>query len=121
MPDLIIERYRAPKHKGVIQNPDLSHKDDNPSCGDHIQIDLLIDNNRIVSNAMFSGQGCSVSIASADLLMEQILGQSLERIGAITKEDFLSSIKLDIPIQRESCAVLPYYILVKCIKENSNK
>lgn len=121
MTELIIERYKAPKHKGNIPNPDLSFKDHNLSCGDHIQIDLRIDRNRMITEAAFSGQGCSVSIASADLLLDQIIGQPLERIRALTKDEFLAGLNLNIPIRRENCAVLAYDILIACISEDITK
>ncbi len=121
MSDIIVARYRSPKYKGTIQNPDLSHRDDNPSCGDHIQIDLRIDDNHTVTDAMFSGQGCSISMASADLLLEQIIGQPLEKIKTYSKETFLASLNLNIPFRREKCVFLPIDILMICINENTKK
>jgi nitrogen fixation NifU-like protein len=121
VPDIIVERYKAPKRKGTIENPDLSCKDDKLSCGDHVQIDLRVDDNNIVTDAMFNGQGCSISIASADLLLEQIIGQPLGKIRTLSKGQFLSSLNLDIPIQREKCVFLAFDILMMCINENSNE
>lgn len=120
MSEIIIERYKTPKHKGVIQNPDLSYKDDNPMCGDHIQIDLCIDDKSIITNAMFSGQGCSISMSSADLLLEQIIGQQLERIKTLSKQEFLSFLNFEIPRRRERCAILPFDILMACVAQKAS-
>ena len=67
----IIERYKNPLHKGVLDPHDISYQDDNPLCGDQIRIDLRVGPDDVVTEAAFSGHGCSISLASADLLVEK--------------------------------------------------
>ena len=57
--ELIIERYKSPHHRGELDPSDFSYEDDNPACGDHIQIDVRVDDKQLVTEAMFSGEGCS--------------------------------------------------------------
>ena len=64
--ELIIERYKAPQFRGELDPHDITFEDDNPLCGDHIRVDLRLDENEIVTEAAFSGQGCAISQASAD-------------------------------------------------------
>ena len=75
---LIIERYKNPYHRGELDPADISFEDDNPYCGDHIRVDVRLDEHDIVTEAVFSGQGCSISLASADLLLEHIQGKTLD-------------------------------------------
>jgi hypothetical protein len=77
--ELIIERYKNPLYRGELDPHDISFEDDNPLCGDHIRIDLRVDENDRVTEARFDGHGCAISQASADLLLEYVLGKSLER------------------------------------------
>ena len=85
----IIERYKNPLHKGVLDPHDFSYEDDNPLCGDRIRIDLRVNADDVVTEAAFSGQGCSISLASADLLVESVIGKSLDDVRAMSKEDIL--------------------------------
>ncbi len=75
---LIIDRYKNPSFRGHLEPNDITFEDDNPLCGDRIRIDVRLDENGNVSEALFDGHGCAISQASADLLLEFIQGKSLE-------------------------------------------
>ncbi len=109
--DLIIDRYQNPRHRGELDPNDISFEDDNPLCGDHIRIDLRVDEQKIVREATFSGQGCAISQASADLLVEDILGKSLEEVKGMSKEDILEMLGIDLGPVRLKCALLSLKVL----------
>ena len=109
--ELIIERYKSPQFKGELDPNDISYEDDNPACGDHIQIDVRLDENQIVTEAMFSGEGCAISLASADLLLESIIGKSLEEVKQLAKEDILEMLGIELGPVRLKCALLPLKVL----------
>ena len=109
--ELIIERYKDPHFRGVLDPNDISYEDDNPSCGDHIQIDVRLDENGIVTEALFSGEGCAISQASADLLLESIIGKSVDDIKEISKEDILENLGIELGPVRLKCALLPLKVL----------
>lgn len=110
--EVIIEHYKNPAYRGVLEPNDYSFADENPLCGDHIRIDVRIDKNDIVTEAAFSGHGCAISQASADLLLESIIGKPLEDIKKISKEDLLDLLGLDSlgPV-RLKCALLSLKVL----------
>jgi nitrogen fixation NifU-like protein len=109
--ELIIERYKSPQFKGELDPNDISYEDDNPACGDHIQIDVRLDDNQLVTEAMFSGEGCAISLASADLLLESIIGKSLEEVKQLAKEDILEMLGIELGPVRLKCALLPLKVL----------
>ena len=109
--ELIIERYKSPQFKGELDPNDISYEDDNPACGDHIQIDVRLDDNQLVTEAMFSGEGCAISLASADLLLESIIGKSLEEVKLLAKEDILEMLGIELGPVRLKCALLPLKVL----------
>ncbi len=109
--ELIIERYKTPHFRGVLDPNDISYEDDNPACGDHIQIDIRLDENQIVTDAMFSGEGCAISQASADLLLESIIGKNLDQVKQLTKEDILEMLGIELGPVRLKCALLPLKVL----------
>lgn len=109
--ELIIERYKTPHFRGVLDPNDISYEDDNPACGDHIQIDIRLDESQIVTDAMFSGEGCAISQASADLLLESIIGKNLDQVKQLTKEDILEMLGIELGPVRLKCALLPLKVL----------
>ena len=109
--ELIIERYKTPHFRGTLDPNDFSYEDDNPACGDHIQIDVRLDENQVISEAVFSGEGCAISQASADLLLESIIGKHLDEIKELAKEDILDMLGIELGPVRLKCALLPLKVL----------
>ncbi|MCJ7626282.1 MAG: iron-sulfur cluster assembly scaffold protein [Anaerolineaceae bacterium] len=109
--EIIIERYKEPIYKGILNPNDISFSDENPLCGDHIQIDLRINDNEIISEAAFSGHGCAISQAAADLLLESVIGKSLEEVKKITKTDLLDLLGIELGPVRLKCALLSLKVL----------
>ena len=109
--ELIIDRYKNPQYKGELQPQDITFEDDNPLCGDRIRIDLRVDENDRVSEALFSGQGCAISLASADLLLEKIQGMTLTEIRGLSKDDILDMLGIELGPVRLKCALLSLKVL----------
>jgi nitrogen fixation NifU-like protein len=109
--ELIIERYKTPHFRGELEPNDITFEDDNPACGDHIRIDVRVDENQVVTEAVFSGEGCAISLASADLLLESIIGKSIEVVKELTKEDILDMLGIELGPVRLKCALLSLKVL----------
>ncbi|MEJ5313331.1 MULTISPECIES: Fe-S cluster assembly sulfur transfer protein SufU [Anaerolinea] len=109
--EVIIERYKNPLYKGELDPCDIRFEDENPLCGDHIRIDLRVDDQNRVTEAAFSGHGCAISQASADLLLESIIGKSLDEVKALTKEDVLDLLGIELGPVRLKCALLSLKVL----------
>lgn len=109
--EIIIDRYKNPLHRGSLDPHDISFEDDNPLCGDHIRIEIRINSNGEVSEAVFDGHGCAISQASADLLMESIIGKPLEEVKQLTKEDTLEMLGIELGPVRLKCALLSLKVL----------
>ena len=107
----IVDRYKNPRFQGLLNPHDYSYEDDNPVCGDHIHIDLRVNDNEIVSEALFTGEGCSISQASADMLMEKVTGMQLSDVRAIGKQDILDMLGIDLGPVRLKCALLSLKVL----------
>lgn len=109
--ELIVERYKNPAYKGNLNPNDYSYEDENPLCGDHIRIDLRVDNNQIITDAVFSGHGCAISQASADLLMESIIGKPIDEVKKMNKETILDLLGIELGPVRLKCALLSLKVL----------
>lgn len=109
--EVIIDRYKNPIHRGTLDPNDINFEDENPLCGDHIRIELRVDKNNIVTEAAFNGHGCSISQASADLLLESIIGKSLDEVKKMNKSNVLNLLGIELGPVRLKCALLPLKIL----------
>lgn len=109
--EIIIEHYKNPAHRGVLDPNDITFEDENPLCGDQIRIDLRLDENGIVKEAAFSGHGCAISQASADLLLDVVIGKSIDDVRKISKDDLLEMLGIELGPVRLKCALLPLKIL----------
>ena len=107
----IIDRYKNPRMRGKLDPHDYSYEDDNPLCGDHLRIDLRVDGDGRVQEAAFSGDGCAISQASADLLMESVVGKSLEQVKGYGKEAVLEMLGIELGPVRLKCALLSLKVL----------
>ncbi len=104
--ELIIDRFKNPQFRGELDPNDITFEDDNPLCGDHLRVDIRVDENDVVSEAKFSGKGCAISQASADLLVEMIHGKTLDEVRALTKDDLLELLGIELGPVRLKCALL---------------
>jgi len=109
--EVILDRYKNPQKRGLLDPHDYSYEDDNPLCGDRIRIDVRVNPQGVVSEAAFSGTGCAISQASADLLTESILGKSLDEIKKLGKDDILSMLGIELGPVRLKCALLSLKVL----------
>ena len=109
--EIIIERYKEPLYRGELDPHDITFEDENPLCGDHIRIDLRVEENGIVTEAAFSGHGCAISQASADLLLESVIGKSLDEVRRLGKQDILDLLGIELGPVRLKCALLSLKVL----------
>ncbi len=64
-----------------------------------------------MTEAAYSGEGCAISIASADLLVESIVGKKLDEIRELGKQDVLEMLGIDVGPIRLKCALLSLKVL----------
>ena len=103
--ETILEHYKHPQHRGTIENPDYTYEDANPLCGDHIRMDVRAEGGRIV-DARFSGRGCAISQAAADMLCERVIGLSLEEAKKLRRDDVLDMLGIELGPVRLKCGML---------------
>ncbi len=107
---VIRERFRHPRFRGAVPDPDAAFEDVNPLCGDRIRIECRLVNGR-VADARFTGDSCAIAAASADLLIELILGQPAELVYTLGAAHLLQRLEADIRPSRMKCVTLPLAVL----------
>lgn len=76
---VILERYKKPRHRGKTDPVDRHHRGHNPSCGDTIELTVQLNaTGDRIEDVKFEGEGCAIAMASADLMAEAMRGRTLE-------------------------------------------
>jgi len=112
----ILDHYRNPHNKGVLETFSVKEEGTNASCGDVLALYLDIGEDGIVRDISFEGSGCAVSQAAASMLMDVIKGKSIEDLKLLTPGDVYTMLGITISPGRTKCALLAYSTLVEGIK-----
>ncbi len=75
--EILTDHNLHPIHKEKLADANMILEGVNPSCGDDIVLELKVENGVIVDGA-FEGDGCAVSQASADIMLDMIIGRTKE-------------------------------------------
>ena len=109
--EMIVDYSRNPINYGEIEDHDVTFHDSNPLCGDSIDIDMKIDDNK-VTDIKFHGKGCAICMACTSVLTEITKGKSLDDVRKIEKNDVLSELGLEhLQAVRIKCALLSLKVL----------
>ena len=131
--EVILDHYRTPHGSGVIEEPAVEVEGHNPLCGDELLMQVEIDDGRI-GKLHIEPRGCSISVASASMLVQQLEGTTLQDAvdlkrtfqtvmkGGAWPEDLdpgdleaLEGVK-NFPV-RIKCALLPWMTLEQALAE----
>ncbi len=82
--EIILDNYKSTRNRRVLESPAFSQEGVNPSCGDDIELYLKSDGEEI-TDASFEGVGCSICIASANMLCNAIKGMKVDEAEALVE------------------------------------
>ena len=136
--EIIIEYSQNPKHYGELPEANIHEEGVNRSCGDEIHLHLLLENSTI-KKARYTGQGCSICMASTEMMSSFIENQDIKQTKSLIEQfkamimsrddismpspyEDLESLKgvKKFPI-RVKCATLAWNTLEQALKEYEKK
>jgi len=80
--EVILDHYKRPRNRVVLQDPTCSADGHNRLCGDQIHISAKVHDGRI-EEVTFQGSGCAIATASASLMTEALKGRTVEEAQAL--------------------------------------
>ncbi len=120
--EYLLDHYKNPKHLGELKDPEIYKHDNNPLCGDDIEIFARLDSKKErISEIKFKGHGCVICMASASILMDEIEGKKLNEVSKMQTEDMLKLLGIDLTPARIKCMMLPLKALQKGIIDHEAK
>ena len=132
--EILTEHNMRPEFKFDMPDADITLEGVNPSCGDDIFLNLTLDGD-IISDGSFSGDGCAISQASADIMLGMIIGKTKEEalklgetfmkmISSTATEEEIESLGEAAALKdishmpaRVKCAVLGWRTLKEALKD----
>ncbi len=89
--EILNEHNLNPSHKKDLDGTTISLNGVNPSCGDNITLNLKVENG-VISDGSFTGNGCAISQASCDMMLDLIIGKPQEQ-AMLLADNFMAMIK----------------------------
>jgi nitrogen fixation NifU-like protein len=111
----ILDHYEAPYHRGKCPHCTHMHDDDNPLCGDVVQMTMTIDAAGKLQEVYFDGDGCCISQAAASMLTEHFEGRTVEEVKRFSAQDMLKLFGAKLTPNRQKCCLLPWRVLQAAI------
>ena len=126
---ILTEHNNSKRNKHPIENPTVTLRGVNPSCGDEIELQLR-EKDGVIEDAGFTGVGCAISQASASIMIDLIKGKTTAEAmklagtflgmikGEVTDEKQLEALDEAVALRdiahmpaRVKCAVLGWHTL----------
>lgn len=114
-----MKEFTHPKNMGELKNPDGVGKVGNPVCGDVMQVQIKVKDNRI-QDIKFKTFGCTAAIATSSMITQLAKGKTLEEAKKITRKDVAESLE-GLPPLKMHCSNLASDALRKAIEDWERK
>jgi len=103
----LLDHYHNPQNFGQLESADVDIEMDNPTCGDSVHMTANLDAEGRITEVMFEGEGCVISMAASSMLTEELVGKTPEQVEAMGLGDIqemMGGIRLSMG--RVKCALL---------------
>lgn len=133
--DIILEHNQNQQNRRLLELANLQEHGHNPSCGDDLTLQCQIEDG-IIKDAAYTGHGCAISQASADIMVDLIKGKTVEEAlrlvdlflnmikREVTDDDELEELEDAIALKnisnmpaRVKCAVLAWHTLKEALEK----
>ena len=75
---VILEHNKNPRNCKKLQNATHVAEGYNPLCGDHLKVYVHVNQNNIIEDIAFEGDGCAISKASTSMMTVSLKGKTVE-------------------------------------------
>ena len=102
----VLDHYENPRNVGSFENGNNvgTGMVGAPACGDVMKLQIKVDDNGVIEDAVFKTYGCGSAIASSSLLTEWVKGKTLDEAKAIKNTQIAE--ELALPPVKIHCSVL---------------
>lgn len=109
----IIDHYKYPRNFGILEEPRITVRENNASCGDMVEIYAKLDEKNRIEKMMWKGVGCAISTAATSMMSEKVVGMNKEDLERFGEKGVVELLGGSINAGRMKCATLAYRALIK--------
>jgi nitrogen fixation NifU-like protein len=136
--EVILDHGRHPRNRRPLVGANHLARGENPLCGDKLTVFVKLNDQGVIEDVSFEGQGCAISTASASLMTEVMRGKTeaeaeklfgsfhalatgTEAVAAEGLEDEMDRLEVlsgvrDYPV-RVKCATLAWHTLAAALHD----
>ena len=136
--EVVLDHCRRPRNYGELPEADAHVHGDNPSCGDEITLHVKFGDHGDISDVAFTGNGCSLCMASASMMTQKIKHKACAEAEALwsslhelltaeqmpAEDDSLGELQVLQGVRkfpmRVKCATLPWQALRQALAEKAD-
>jgi len=102
----VLDHYENPRNVGSFENADNigTGMVGAPACGDVMKLQIKVNDEGVIEDAVFKTYGCGSAIASSSLLTEWVKGKTLDEARQIKNTQIAE--ELALPPVKIHCSVL---------------
>lgn len=115
----VMDHFMNPRNVGEFEDPDGVGRVGNPKCGDIMEFQIKVENDRIV-DIRFKTFGCGAAIAVSSMVSEMAKGKTLDEAMKITNRDVAEELQ-GLPKNKLHCSNLGADALHKAIIDYKKK
>ncbi len=120
--DKVLDHYENPRNVGSFDKDEENVGTGMvgaPACGDVMKLQIKVNDDGVIEDAVFKTYGCGSAIASSSLLTEWVKGKTLDEAKAIKNTDIAE--ELALPPVKIHCSVLAEDAINAAIEDYRNK
>jgi nitrogen fixation NifU-like protein len=115
----VIDHYQNPRNMGELDDPDGVGVVGNPTCGDMMQIQIKVQDDRI-EDVKFKTFGCGAAIATTSVATELIKGKTVEEALQVTNRDVMEVLG-GLPPVKVHCSLLAEQAIRAAVEDYRSK
>ncbi|OGD71626.1 hypothetical protein A3A84_03070 [Candidatus Collierbacteria bacterium RIFCSPLOWO2_01_FULL_50_23] len=113
----IIDHYKHPRNFGDLEEPKISVRENNSSCGDMVEVCGRLTRDGRIHVLRWRGVGCAISTAAASMLSEKVVGMNREDLTGFGEKGVVELLGGEINSGRMRCATLAYRAIIKLFEQ----
>jgi nitrogen fixation NifU-like protein len=117
---ILLDHYEKPRHKGALDDADVTMPGGNPGCGDVVTVYLkAADDQEHIQEASYEGEGCTISMAASSMLLEDVHRGNLtmDQVLDLDYHEMIEQLGRQVVASRPRCATLGLGTLKAAIRK----
>ena len=120
--DKVLDHYENPRNVGSFDKEDTdvgTGMVGAPACGDVMKLQIKVNGDGVIEDAVFKTYGCGSAIASSSLVTEWVKGKTLDEAKQIKNSEIAE--ELALPPVKIHCSVLAEDAISAAIEDYRSK